>query len=164
MMNEGTGDLLKADAEALVNTVNTVGVMGKGIALQFKRAFPDNYKAYVVACKAGDVQVGQMFVVPNTTLDGPRWLINFPTKRHWKGKSRIEWIEAGLDDLAATIQRLEIRSIAIPPLGAGNGGSSIWGQVRSLIIDKLSSIDDVGRPSCSRPPPVTERSQVSLSG
>jgi len=115
MINEGSGDLLKADVEALVNTVNTVGVMGKGIALQFKRAFPDNYKAYVAACKTGDVQVGRMFIVPNTTLDGPSWLINFPTKRHWKGKSKIEWIDAGLDDLAATIRRLKIRSIAVPP-------------------------------------------------
>lgn len=142
MLTEENGDLLKADVDALVNTVNTVGVMGKGIALQFKRAFPDNFKAYAAACKTGEVEVGRMFVVPNATLDGPRWLINFPTKRHWKAGSRIEWVESGLEDLVATIDRLGIRSIAVPPLGAGNGGLD-WTAVRPLIIEKLGSIDDV---------------------
>lgn len=142
MLIEREGNLLEARAEALVNTVNTVGVMGKGIALQFKRVFPENFKAYEAACKSGDVQVGRMFVVTNAALDGPDWIINFPTKQHWKGNSRIEWIEAGLEDLVDTIRKLGIRSIAVPPLGAGNGGLD-WRTVHELITEKLGSLPNV---------------------
>lgn len=142
MIIDGHGGLLKSGADALVNTVNTVGVMGKGIALQFKRVFPENFKAYAAACRSGDVEIGRMFVVPTSTLGGPRWLINFPTKRHWRGHSKLEWIETGLDDLVSTVQRLGIRSIAVPPLGAGNGGLD-WDQVRPLIVQKLGSIHGV---------------------
>ncbi|MHB1753796.1 MAG: macro domain-containing protein, partial [Acidiferrobacter sp.] len=115
------GDILKADTEALVNTVNCVGVMGRGIALQFKQAFPANFQAYARACQQGVVQLGQMFVFEVDALTGPRYLINFPTKRHWRGKSRMEDIEAGLTALVAEIRARHIRSIAIPPLGSGLG-------------------------------------------
>ena len=92
-------NLLKADVEALVNSVNTVGVMGKGIALQFKREFPENFKAYERACKKGEVTTGKMFTVPVGKLTNPRYIINFPTKEHWRGKSRIEYVKDGLEDL-----------------------------------------------------------------
>ena len=95
MIRDAHGDLLSADVDALVNTVNTVGVMGKGIALQFKKRFPGNFKAYAAACKAGDVETGRMFVFDAGQLVRPRWIINFPTKRHWKSNSRIEDIDAG---------------------------------------------------------------------
>ena len=98
------GDLLKADAEALVNTVNCVGIMGRGIALQFKNAFPANFKAYAVACRRGEVQPGRMFVFETGTFTNPRYIINFPTKRHWRGKSRLEDIETGLTALAREIR------------------------------------------------------------
>lgn len=134
------GDLLTADAEALVNTVNTVGVMGKGVALHFKHAFPENYAAYRRACKAEKVVPGRMFVFEPGQLTGPRLIINFPTKRHWKGKARIEDIEAGLADLVAVLRRFEIRSVAIPPLGCGNGGL-LWSAVRPLIESALAAVD-----------------------
>ena len=139
MLKECNGDLLTAETDALVNTVNTVGVMGKGIALQFKRAFPENFRAYSAACKAGDVEVGSMFVHRNFTLGGPDWIINFPTKRHWRNPSRLEWIDKGLDDLIAVVLQLGIKSVAIPPLGAGNGGLE-WATVRELIIRKISPV------------------------
>ena len=89
------GNLLDAHTDAVVNTVNTVGVMGKGIALMFKEAFPANYREYVAACKRGDVRTGAMFVTERPAmLWAPRWIVNFPTKQHWRGNTRIEWIEA----------------------------------------------------------------------
>ncbi len=136
------GDILESRAEALVNTVNCVGIMGKGIALQFKRAFPDNFKAYAAACTRGDMEPGRMFVFETGALDGPRYIINFPTKVHWRGKSRLEYIEAGLDALIAVIKRLGIRSIAVPPLGSGLGGL-MWTEVRPLIDRALAELPDV---------------------
>lgn len=136
------GNLLEADVDALVNTVNTVGVMGKGIALMFKEAFPDNYRRYHAACKAGEVHVGKMFVSEQDSLMGPRWIINFPTKEHWRGKSRLNWIEQGLTDLRRVIEDRGIRSIAIPPLGAGNGGLE-WATVRKRIEQTLDGLDGV---------------------
>lgn len=114
MIRYTRGDILKAEAEALVNTVNCVGVMGRGIALQFKKAFPYNFKAYAEACQRGEVQPGRMFVVDTGGLTWPRYIINFPTKRHWRGKSRIEDIEAGLTALVKEIRSRNIRSVAIP--------------------------------------------------
>src|SRR5271154_4123778 len=114
MIEYRTGDILTADAEALVNTVNCVGIMGRGIALQFKNAFPDNFKAYAAACARGEVQPGRMFVYDTGTMTNPKFIINFPTKRHWRGKSRVEDIEAGLVALAGEIRERQIRSIAIP--------------------------------------------------
>jgi O-acetyl-ADP-ribose deacetylase (regulator of RNase III) len=122
MIRYTQGNLLEADVEAVVNTVNTVGVMGKGIALMFKEAFPDNFKRYAVACKAKEMRVGYMFVTEQHELMGPRWIVNFPTKQHWRHPTKLEWIVDGLKDLRQLILEKAIKSIAIPPLGCGNGG------------------------------------------
>jgi O-acetyl-ADP-ribose deacetylase (regulator of RNase III) len=135
------GDILQADAEALVNTVNCVGVMGRGIALHFKAAYPANFKAYAAACKREEIQPGRMFV-HDTGQPAPRWIVNFPTKRHWRGKSRIEDIESGMDALVAEIRARGITSIAIPPLGSGLGGLA-WGDVRPIIENALAGIPEV---------------------
>jgi O-acetyl-ADP-ribose deacetylase (regulator of RNase III) len=142
MIEIKNGNILVADAEALVNTVNCVGIMGRGIALQFKDAFPENFKAYQRACKNEEVQPGKMLVHELNRLTNPRFVINFPTKRHWKGKSRMEDIEAGLIDLRETIERLGIKSIAIPPLGSGLGGLN-WQEVRPRIEEMVSHLPDV---------------------
>lgn len=142
MIDYTSGNILEAKAEALVNTVNCVGVMGKGIALQFKQAYPANFDAYTAACKAGDIQPGRMFITETGSMLPPRYIINFPTKRHWRGKSRLEDIEAGLDALANEIQRLGIHSIAVPPLGCGNGGLN-WEDVRPRIETALGSLPNV---------------------
>jgi len=136
------GNLLDADAEALVNTVNTAGVMGKGIALQFKQAFPRNYEEYRKACGQGGVLPGRMFVVPTGRLNNPKFIVNFPTKRHWKGKSRMEDIDSGLIDLVNFIRREGVRSIAVPPLGCGNGGLD-WEEVRPKIVAALGDLPSV---------------------
>jgi O-acetyl-ADP-ribose deacetylase (regulator of RNase III) len=141
MITFATGDILDADVDALVNTVNCVGIMGRGIALQFKNKFPDNFKAYAVACNRQEVQPGKMFVHETGKLS-PRYIINFPTKRHWKGKSRIEDIETGLLDLVRVIRRLNIHSIAIPPLGSGLGGLD-WADVRPKIVRTMEKASDV---------------------
>jgi O-acetyl-ADP-ribose deacetylase (regulator of RNase III) len=136
------GNLLDAPVEALVNTVNTVGVMGKGIALMFKEAFPENFRAYEEACKRGDVRIGHMFVTESSRLDGPKWIINFPSKKHWRHPSKLEWITEGLADLRKVVAEKGIRSIALPPLGCGNGGLD-WVEVRSEIERVLASLNDV---------------------
>lgn len=142
MITYTQGNLLDARAEALVNTVNTVGVMGKGIALMFKERFDRNFGLYATACKAQQVKVGQMFVTETGELDGPRWIINFPTKEHWKGNSRLEWVESGLKDLKRVLREREIRSVAIPPLGAGNGGLD-WPTVKARLDAALADMDGV---------------------
>jgi O-acetyl-ADP-ribose deacetylase (regulator of RNase III) len=142
MFEYRTGDLLQADAEALVNTVNCVGVMGRGIALQFKNAYPDNFKAYEAACERGEVQPGRTLVFETGQLTNPKYIINFPTKRHWRGKSRMEDIDAGLTALVAEIRTRRIRSIAIPPLGSGLGGLN-WREVRPHIEAALGNLEDV---------------------
>lgn len=142
MLEYTTGNLLDSEAEALVNTVNTVGVMGKGVALMFKEAFPQNFEAYESACANKQVQLGHMFVTKRSDLFGPKWIINFPTKGHWRYPSKIEWIESGLEDLKRVIVENQIKSIAIPPLGAGNGGLN-WREVRTLIEQRLSDLSDV---------------------
>lgn len=136
------GDILRADAEALVNTVNCVGIMGRGIALQFKNDFPENFKAYEAACARDEVQPGKMFVFETQTLTNPRFIINFPTKRHWRGKSRMEDIDSGLKALVDEIRTRNIRSIAIPPLGSGLGGLN-WAEVRKRIVAALSGLNDL---------------------
>jgi O-acetyl-ADP-ribose deacetylase (regulator of RNase III) len=135
------GDLLQADTEALVNTVNTVGVMGKGIALMFKEAFPENYRLYAEACKQGQVRIGEMFVTENNDLFGPKWIINFPTKQHWRNPSKIGWIRDGLHNLTRVVQERSIKSLALPPLGCGNGGLS-WPEVRKLIESMLEPLTE----------------------
>lgn len=142
MIEFKVGDILAEDAEALVNTVNCVGIMGRGIALQFKQAFPDNFKAYERACKLGQVDPGRMFVFNTGQLTHPRYIINFPTKRHWRGHSRIEDIETGLEALAAEVSSRRIRSVAIPPLGAGLGGLQ-WSDVRPRIERAFLGLPEV---------------------
>ncbi|MEN9936325.1 MAG: hypothetical protein RLZZ387_2904 [Chloroflexota bacterium] len=137
-----TGDLLQADVEALVNTVNCVGIMGRGIALQFKQAYPANFKVYAAACKRGEVQPGRMLVVETGALVGPKYIINFPTKRDWRGKSRLEYIDTGLAALVDEIQQRGIRSLAIPPLGSGLGGLD-WQVVRPRIEAALAQLEGV---------------------
>ncbi|EKY24095.1 macro domain protein [Brevundimonas diminuta 470-4] len=142
MITFSKGDLLQSGAEAVINTVNCVGVMGKGIALQFKQAFPRNYEAYRRACDAGEVRLGEMFVFDTGSMINPRWIINFPTKGHWKAKSRLADIEAGLEDLKRVIVENGIRSIAVPPLGCGNGGLD-WAEVEPVIRRALGDLDEV---------------------
>lgn len=142
MIEYKTGDILKEEADALVNTVNCVGVMGRGIALQFKRAFPENFKAYVARCKRNAMQPGRVFVFETGQLTSPRFIINFPTKRHWRGKSRMEDIESGSASLAEAIRSRDIRSIAIPPLGSGLGGLH-WPEVRARLQAALKEFEDV---------------------
>ncbi|MDG4764325.1 macro domain-containing protein [Solwaraspora sp. WMMD406] len=134
MIEDGHGNLLTADTDALVNTVNTVGVMGKGIALQFKRAYPENFRSYQAACKRGEVRLGRMFVVDRGIVGPRRYIINFPTKKHWRNPSKIDDIRAGLADLVDVVSRYEIGSIAIPALGCGNGGLD-WAEIRPMIED-----------------------------
>lgn len=134
-----SGDLLAQDVDALVNTVNTVGVMGKGIALQFKRAWPEMFTAYAAACEHGEVQPGRVHVWETGALTGPRFIVNFPTKRHWKDPSRLEDIRSGLADLVRVINEWGVTSIAVPPLGCGNGGLT-WGDVEPLITGALGPI------------------------
>jgi O-acetyl-ADP-ribose deacetylase (regulator of RNase III) len=142
MIEQGRGNLLTADVDALINTVNTVGVMGKGIALQFKRAYPANYEAYRAACRRDEVRLGSMFVF-DTAIKGPRrYVINFPTKGHWKENSSLAGVEAGLADLVRVVEELGITSVAIPALGCGNGGLA-WRDVLPLIERACSRMPEV---------------------
>ncbi|HOX03629.1 MAG TPA: macro domain-containing protein [Candidatus Paceibacterota bacterium] len=136
------GNLLEAPVEAVVNTVNTVGVMGKGIALMFKERFPENFKKYAAACAAGQVRVGEMFVTSGVELGGPRWIINFPTKQHWRQPTKLEWVRDGLAALKEVIRAKGIKSIALPPLGCGNGGLN-WAVVRPVIEQALGDLTGV---------------------
>ncbi|MEJ3652524.1 macro domain-containing protein [Actinomycetes bacterium KLBMP 9759] len=139
MIRSGEGDLLRANVDALVNTVNTVGAAGRGIALQFRKAYPENFAEYSAAARDDAVLLGRMHVHA-TGLDRPRFIINFPTKRHWRAASRLPDIANGLQDLVATIRRLDITSIAVPALGCGLGGLR-WTDVRPLILDALGGLD-----------------------
>ncbi|MBL8718637.1 MAG: macro domain-containing protein [Myxococcales bacterium] len=136
------GNLLRADTEAIVNTVNCVGFMGRGIAAQFKREFPANFKAYEAACKRNEVVPGRMFMFETGQLTNPRFIVNFPTKRHWRGASRIDDIEAGLAALVGEVKQRGIKSIAIPPLGCGLGGLD-WDDVRPRIERAFQALSDV---------------------
>jgi O-acetyl-ADP-ribose deacetylase (regulator of RNase III) len=136
------GNLLAAEVDVLVNTVNTMGVMGKGVALQFKKAFPENFEAYKRACDNKEIRIGQVFVFDVNMLHGPRFIINFPTKRHWKDRSRLKDIEAGLQSLVVEIRKLGIRSLAVPPLGCGLGGLD-WADVRPRIEQAFAALPDV---------------------
>lgn len=136
-----TGNMFESEAEALVNTVNTDGVMGKGIALQFKKMFPGNFKAYSEACKNNEIAIGKMVVAEDSSLHtGDKIIINFPTKKSWKKPSEYSFIEEGLDDLIDVIKTRKIRSVALPPLGSGNGGLE-WERVKRIIERKLGSLD-----------------------
>ena len=163
MIRYVTGDLLAADSEALVNSVNCVGVMGRGVALAFKRRFPDNFKAYKAACDWGELQTGRMFVFETGELM-PRYIINFPTKRHWRARSRIADIKAGLSALVAEVERHQIHSVALPPLGCGLGGL-MWADVKPCIHRALAGVANLdtlvfepyGTDSAEVPLPVQER-------
>jgi O-acetyl-ADP-ribose deacetylase (regulator of RNase III) len=132
---------LEADVEAYVNTVNTVGVMGKGIALQFKNKFPHNYQMYLEACKLSTIDIGKLLVVTENFIDGRKIIINFPTKKEWFRKSQYAYIEEGLKDLVKIVDRFQIKSLALPPLGCGNGGLT-WSKVKILIEKYLQNIPD----------------------
>lgn len=136
------GNILDAGTEALVNTVNTAGVMGKGLALQFRRAFPDNYQFYRSACQRNEVQPGRMLIFPTNRFENPHYIVNFPTKRHWKARSTLQDIDAGLVALVGEIRRFDFGSIAIPSLGCGNGGLD-WNVVRPRILKALTELPDV---------------------
>jgi O-acetyl-ADP-ribose deacetylase (regulator of RNase III) len=141
MIRYTQGDIMTAPTDALVNTVNCVGIMGRGIALQFKNAFPENFKYYAAACSREEVQPGRMLTF-ETGEFSPKWVINFPTKRHWRGKSRLEDIDSGLSALREEIRRLGIKSIAVPPLGSGLGGLD-WRDVRPRIERALADLESV---------------------
>ncbi len=141
MIKYVTGNILESNAAALINTVNTVGVMGKGIALQFKKAYHNNYKAYVEACKKNEIEIGKLFIIKDSNLSsGEKYIVNFPTKKDWRKPSEYSFIDAGLDDLIRVLKEYNIKSIAIPPLGAGNGGLE-WEKVKKIIEHKLSNLD-----------------------
>lgn len=142
MIETGKGNLLEANAEALVNTVNCVGVMGKGIALQFKQAFPENFRQYKKACDAGEMKLGEVLVIHTGKRDNPIYIINFPTKYHWKGKSRLEDIKSGLRSLVRQVRLLDIESIGVPPLGCGNGGLD-WVDVKPLIVAAFVELPNI---------------------
>lgn len=163
------GNLLEVGAEALINTVNTEGVMGKGIALQFKQAFPEMFKDYQFACKRKEVELGKVYMYDlGGLVGGPRWIVNFPTKGHWRSKSKVESIKSGLDDLVDTIIRLDIKSIAVPPLGCGLGGLD-WQDVEPVIREAFSRVPDVevllyppsGAPTAKGMPNKTERPKMT---
>ncbi|MBN2290021.1 MAG: macro domain-containing protein [Candidatus Glassbacteria bacterium] len=164
------GNILEADAEALVNTVNCMGYMGKGIALQFKKAFPENFKAYHQACKASVVKPGSMYVFHTGNLFNPKYVINFPTKYHWRGKSRLEDINSGLSALIEEVRRLDLKSIAVPPLGCGLGGLD-WEVVRPLIEKTFEAVPRVkvllyepaGAPEAKTMPVGTARPRLTIS-
>lgn len=136
------GDILKTKADALVNTVNCVGVMGRGIALQFKKAFPDVFKTYELVCKRGELKLGMVLVHDLDRLEQPHYVINLPTKRHWRSKSRIEDIEEGVEALIMEVRRLELKSVAVPPLGCGLGGLD-WDEVRPRIERAFNELPNV---------------------
>ena len=136
------GNLLEQKVDALVNTVNCVGVMGRGVALQFKQSFPENFKRYVAACKRGEVVPGRMFIVANDNMFGAKWIVNFPTKLNWRFRSSYKYIETGLDALVEDVRRLGITSIAMPPLGCGLGGLD-WNKVKQTIESKMNVLDGV---------------------
>lgn len=133
------GDLLKAPVEAIVNPINTAGVMGAGLARQIRDRYPDHYAAYREACRRGEVRIGRMFVHDRGEGARPRYIIGFPTKEDWRAPSKIEYIQAGLDDLVRVIREHDIRSIAVPALGAGLGGLD-WRAVRPVILRALSNV------------------------
>ncbi|MBI2263604.1 MAG: macro domain-containing protein [Armatimonadetes bacterium] len=170
MITLSKGNILATDAEVLVNTVNCEGYMGKGIALQFKKAFPENFKAYERACRAGEVKPGSMFVFATGSMINPRYIINFPTKRKWREKSRIVDIKSGLHALAEEVHRLNVSSIAVPPLGCGLGGLK-WGTVKPLIEGAFAELSEIqvllfeptGTPEAKAMPIGTKRPKLTLA-
>ena len=130
------GDIFKDTSKAIVNAVNCIGAMGKGIALKFKEKYPNNYIAYKTACDNKEVKIGKMFIYKENN----KIIINFPTKQHWYNDSRIEYIEEGLKDLVKVLYSLNIESIVMPAIGCGNGGLS-WELVKKTIKEYLLDVD-----------------------
>ncbi|MFN0252756.1 MAG: macro domain-containing protein [Kofleriaceae bacterium] len=141
MIEDASGDLFAANVEALVNAVNTVGVMGKGLALAFKKKFPDNFAAYRRACDAGELKPGNVFIFDRGDRS-PRWIVNFPTKRHWRDASRLDDVRDGLTDLINEVEARGIDSVALPALGYGLGGLD-WKDVRPLIVEACDRLRGV---------------------
>jgi O-acetyl-ADP-ribose deacetylase (regulator of RNase III) len=139
---ERIGNILKANVQALVNPVNCMGVSGKGLALQFRRAWPTNYLSYVMACKGGQLKPGRLHIFPTGRLGNPKWIINFPTKDDWRGKSKLIYVEAGLDALVGQLLINRIESVAIPPLGCGLGRLN-WDDVKPLITERFAARRDI---------------------
>lgn len=140
-----SGDIFADQSEAIINTVNCVGVMGKGVALEFKRRWPENYAIYKKACESKSLRPGTLLIFDRQTLLDthlPRYLVNFPTKDHWRAKSKISYIEDGLDRLRIEIRDRKIKSVAMPPLGCGNGGLD-WQVVKPIILEKLQDLEGV---------------------
>ena len=170
MIEMTTGNIVEAGTEALVNTVNCVGYMGRGIALQFRKAFPENFQAYEKAVRQGEVRPGRMFVFETHSLVPPRYIINFPTKRHWRGKSKLEDIRAGLKALIEEIQERRIKTIAVPPLGCGLGGLD-WNIVHPMIEEAFSDapnvrvflFEPVGAPEAMKMPVRTHRPTMTIA-
>jgi len=140
MITYKKGNILDAETDVLVNTVNSVGVMGKGIALQFKKQFPENYSAYKRAVDKGDLKPGKVFISSVNSTGKVQYIANFATKDHWRQPSRIEWINSGLEDLRKQLKNLPVDSVAIPPLGCGHGGLK-WDEVRPLLEDAFKNFD-----------------------
>lgn len=143
MIKETKGNLLEAETEAIVNAVNCVGVMGKGLALQFRKRFSEDYfKDYKRACQTGDLQIGKVQIYSLKSETSPKYIMNFPTKEHWREQSKIEYIKSGLESLKAEIEKREIKSIALPAIGCGLGGLD-WNDVRLLIINTFGDSSNV---------------------
>ena len=138
MITYRVGNILESQSEALVNTVNTVGIMGKGVALAFRKTFPEAMEEYLKAVREDKIRVGEVQIV-KTQYIAPRYIINFPTKTHWRYPSKIEYIETGLSDLVLKVKHYQIRSIALPPLGCGNGKLE-WKVVKPLMVKYLNQI------------------------
>ncbi|WP_338815028.1 macro domain-containing protein [Bernardetia sp. Wsw4-3y2] len=145
-MNYTKGNILESNTEVIINPVNTVGVMGKGLALQFKQKFPTNYKIYKEACKNKTIDIGKLLLVSDfkneSNLERKQFIINFPTKKHWRNPSKIEYIEEGLKDLVRIIETQKFESMAIPALGCGLGGLE-WEDVRFLLEKYLEKIEGI---------------------
>ncbi|MER6782728.1 MULTISPECIES: macro domain-containing protein [unclassified Streptomyces] len=168
MIEEVHGNLLNAEVDALVNTVNTVGVMGKGVALQFKQAFPENFKFYKAACEHGEFSLGEVLVFDSGKLGSQRYIVNFPTKGHWRSRSKLRDVDSALSALVQAIKEYRIQTIAIPALGCGNGGLD-WPEVRALVYEKLSHIEGIrvllyppqGAPAAASMKVATKRPRMS---
>ena len=136
-----SGDnIFNSRTETLVNTVNCVGIMGKGLAKEFKKHFPEMYEEYRIRCTNNEIKPGHPYIWKNTT--GGKSVLNFPTKEHWKGNSRVEWIESGLKIFTDNYHNWEIVSIAFPALGCTNGGLD-WESIEPLMLHHLQKLRDI---------------------
>ncbi|WP_338793548.1 macro domain-containing protein [Bernardetia sp. MNP-M8] len=145
-MNYTKGNILESNTEVIINPVNIVGVMGKGLALAFKKQFPHNYKIYKEACKNKTINIGKLLLVSDfnneSNLERKQFIINFPTKKHWRSPSKMEYVEEGLKDLVRIIETQKFESMAIPALGCGLGGLE-WEDVRFLLEKYLEKIEGI---------------------